>query len=229
MQIIILLVFIWVLILTPYIWRRVNEFRIDSQIGKYGSTIGSITKNSPYIDRDQFSAYHQNSYNKIHPDSNVFYLQTDTYTENTAQPFLQYREQNAKREQLDVAYNQKIVDAKYKKRLIISRRRRNIKVLFASTLFTLVFGAVPVFNFLWYLCIVLTILTASYMALLYYINNLPDQYLMTNHRNHYKTSARNVSIPNIKNISGNALRVAEIKRQPSFTIIEDPEMQRALP
>jgi|GEM_PF-4534416 len=227
MQTIILLLFIWIFMLTPYIWRRVNEFRIDSQIGKYGSAIGSITKNSRHMNGNRFPTYRQNTYNKIHPDSNVFYLQTDNYTEDAAQPFAQ--DQTEKQQPRYSADRQKSIDVKYKKRLVISRRRRNIKILFSSILFTLVFGIIPVFNFLWYLCIALTILTASYMSLLYYINNLSDQYLITGRDNSYRTSAHNIGMPNIQNISDSGLRVDEIKRKPSFTIVEDPEMQRAMP
>ncbi len=243
MQTIILLMVIWILVLTPYIWRRINQFRIDSQIGKYGSTIGSITGNENrmnYYGQKQLYQnqvypinYSQNQYYKVHPDSNLFYLKPSGTDKDSTSWDESIREShqatyiNNPRSGKRTAYR-----SKQKRQLTISRRKRNLKLCFASIAFTFMFGLIPVFNFLLYFCIVLTILTASYIATLYYMNNLVRQSLTGGHRSTSpirKQRAGNIQYLYNGNIDSQHLLVEEIKRKPSFVIVEDPAIQRALP
>ena len=241
MQTIILLMVIWILVLTPYIWRRINQFRIDSQIGKYGSTIGSITGNESrmnYYGQKQLYQnqaypinYSQNQYYKVHPDSNLFYLKPN----NADQDSTPWGEPFKESHQATYVNNPRISKhtdyrSKKKRQLIISRRRRNLQLCFASIAFTFIFGLIPVFNFLLYLCIITTILTASYIATLYYMNNPVRQ--TGGHRSTSpirKQRATNIQYLYNGNIDSQHLLVEEIKRKPSFVIVEDPAIQRALP
>lgn len=229
MPLILLLLMVWVLALAPYIWKKVSQFRIDSEIGKFGSSISLITNHSPDIAHHNFSVYpdspdsYQANSHKVHPESNLFYLpgyeNMQHYTADSSQAHGTALHRRVDRQSL----RPKTAHKRNKKAAL---RKRNLKILAASVLFTFTFGAIPVFNFLWYFCIVFFIATLAYVGLLYYMNNT---FGVSQEKANYRSVGRE-RVPSRHTNASQVLAVQEIKRRPSFIIVDDPDIrQRALP
>ncbi|MCL5047680.1 MAG: hypothetical protein M1374_02665 [Firmicutes bacterium] len=233
MQLILLLLVVWTIALAPYIWKKVNQFRIDSEIGKFGSSISLIANHGYDISNHNFSVYpdspdaHQGNSHKVHPESNLFYLPGYEY--------LQYNTSAAKQmtdTPLTGLYGRKHsqVNTRHRQNRKVAIRKRNLKILLVSVLFTLTFGAIPVFNFLWYICILCVISTAAYIGVLYYLNNNRSNTSVNRHSN---LTPKSQVIPSNRangRSESQALFVQELKRKPSFVIVDDPEIRRrALP